>query len=40
LPAIRAIKVSFPRPVVQGSRNDSDLHAGQQYVAILGIEVP
>jgi hypothetical protein len=40
LPAIRAIKISFPRPVVQGSINDRDLHAGQQYVPLLEIEVP
>jgi hypothetical protein len=34
-----AIKISVPRPVVQGSLQDRDMHAGQQYVPLLGIEV-
>jgi hypothetical protein len=34
-----AIKISVPRPVVQGSLQDRDMHAGQQYVPLLGLEV-
>jgi hypothetical protein len=36
---LRAIKISFPRPVVQGSLRDRDMHAGQQYVPLLSIEI-
>jgi hypothetical protein len=34
-----AIKISFPRPVVQGSLDDRDMHAGQQYVPLLALSV-
>jgi hypothetical protein len=34
-----AIKISLPRPVVQGSLADRDMHAGQQYVPLLGLQV-
>jgi hypothetical protein len=34
LPDIRVIKASFPRPVVQGSLGDRDLHAGQQHIPL------
>jgi hypothetical protein len=34
LPSIRAIKISFPRPVTQGSFADRDIHAGQQYIPL------
>jgi hypothetical protein len=40
LPNLKAIKVSLPRPVVQGSLRDTDLHAGQQYVPLLAIPIP
>lgn len=40
LPALRAIKVSMPRPRVQGSVGDRDMHGGQQYVALLDLPVP
>jgi hypothetical protein len=39
LERLRAIKVSFPRPTVQGSLDDTDLHAGQQYVPLLSLEL-
>jgi uncharacterized protein DUF4387 len=39
LPLLRAIKVSLPRPVVQGSVGDRDMHAGQQYVPLLDLPV-
>jgi hypothetical protein len=35
--ALKAIKISFPRPVPQGSPADTDQHAGQQYVRLLTI---
>jgi hypothetical protein len=36
---LHAIKISFPRPVVQGSLDDRDIHAGQQYVPLLALPV-
>ncbi|AYF98124.1 DUF4387 domain-containing protein [Protaetiibacter intestinalis] len=40
MPALRAIKISFPRPVTQGSFADRDMHSGQQHVLLAAIEVP
>ena len=40
LPSLLAVKVSFPRPVVQGSLRDRDMHAGQQHVPLLDLPVP
>jgi uncharacterized protein DUF4387 len=40
LPDLRAIKISFPRPTNQGAKDDRDMHAGQQYVPLLDINVP
>ena len=40
LDQLNAIKISVPRPVVQGAVNDADLHAGRQYVPLLPIEIP
>jgi hypothetical protein len=37
LPDIRVVKVSFPRPTVQGSRADRDMHAGQQHIPLAGL---
>jgi hypothetical protein len=39
LPDLRAIKISFPRPTNQGSKDDRDMHAGQQYVPLLDIDI-
>lgn len=39
MPSVRALKVSFPRPVVAGSFYDRDLHAGQQHVLLAGLSV-
>jgi hypothetical protein len=39
LPHLRAIKVSFPRPSAQGGAHDRDMHAGQQYVPLLDIDI-
>lgn len=40
LPAIPAVKISFPRPVTAGSFADRDLHAGQQHVPLASLRVP
>lgn len=40
MPALRAIKISFPRPVVQGSFADRDMHSGQQHVLLAAIAIP
>jgi hypothetical protein len=42
IPDIRAVKISFPRPTVQGGRDDRDMHAGQQHVPLtqLVLEPP
>lgn len=32
-------KISLPRVPVEGSRNERDMHGGQQYVSLLDIEV-
>jgi Domain of unknown function (DUF4387) len=37
LPDIRVIKASFPRPVVQGSFADRDMHSGQQHIPLAGL---
>jgi hypothetical protein len=39
LPDLHVIKISFPRTVVQGSLEDRDLHAGQQYVPLSCLEI-
>lgn len=40
LPALRALKISLPRPTVQGSFADRDMHAGQQHVLLAALPVP
>jgi hypothetical protein len=39
MPALRAVKISFPRPTVQGGIHDRDVHAGQQHVPLLALEL-
>lgn len=39
VPQLNAIKISMPRPIAQGSLGDTDQHAGQQYVPLLGIQL-
>lgn len=34
LPSLRVVKISFPRPTVQGGVDDRDMHAGQQHVPL------
>jgi hypothetical protein len=36
----RAFKFSIPRPMPQGEPGDADLHGGQQYAALMNVEVP
>jgi Domain of unknown function (DUF4387) len=40
IPDLHVIKVSFPRPVFQGSLNDRDMHAGQHHVPLANTLVP
>ncbi|MGY1804432.1 DUF4387 domain-containing protein [Blastococcus sp. SYSU D00922] len=37
IPALNVVKVSFPRPVPQGSLRDRDMHAGQHHVPLAGL---
>ena len=39
IPDLHVVKVSFPRPVVQGSLHDRDMHAGQHHVPLAGVAV-
>ena len=36
---IQVAKISLPRVPVEGSRDEIDMHGGQQYVTLLDIEV-
>ena len=40
IPDLRVVKVSFPRPVAQGSLHDRDMHAGQHHVPLANTVVP
>jgi Domain of unknown function (DUF4387) len=37
LPALNAVKISFPRPIPQGSLRDRDIHAGQHHVPLAAL---
>lgn len=39
-PTLRVIKISFPRPAVQGTLADRDMHSGQQHVLLASVPVP
>jgi hypothetical protein len=39
LPALNIVKISLPRPVVQGALADRDMHGGQQYIALLDLPI-
>lgn len=39
LPDLNAIKVTFPRPVAQGSFADRDMHSGQQHLPLANLVV-
>ncbi|MBE1876069.1 DUF4387 domain-containing protein [Myceligenerans pegani] len=40
LPDLNVVKISFPRPVPQGSLHDRDIHAGQHHVPLAVLPVP
>lgn len=40
IPALKVVKISFPRPVSQGSLHDRDMHAGQHHVPLALLPVP
>ena len=40
LPDLKVVKISFPRPVSQGSLHDRDIHAGQRHVPLAVLPVP
>jgi hypothetical protein len=39
-PNICAMKFTIPRPAVQGSFGDPDLHGGQQHAPLMHLEIP
>lgn len=39
LPALRVVKVSYPRRQPQGSPGERDMHSGQQYIPLLDMEL-
>ena len=39
VPDLHVIKVSFPRPITQGSLRDRDMHAGQHHVPLANMVV-
>lgn len=40
MPALRAVKISLPRPTTQGDFADRDMHSGQQHVLLAALTVP
>jgi Domain of unknown function (DUF4387) len=38
--AAKAIKISIPRPYVQGSRDDGDMYGGQQHGPLVDLVIP
>jgi hypothetical protein len=38
-PLALAVKVSLPRPIVQGDLHDTDCYAGQQYAPLMDMEI-
>jgi hypothetical protein len=34
IPSLNVVKISFPRPISQGSLRDRDMHAGQHHVPL------
>ncbi|MFE0359102.1 DUF4387 domain-containing protein [Streptomyces nigra] len=39
IPSLNVVKISFPRPVSQGSLRDRDMHAGQHHVPLAVLPV-
>lgn len=40
IPSLDVVKISFPRPVSQGSLRDRDMQAGQHHVPLAALRVP
>ncbi|WP_204039595.1 DUF4387 domain-containing protein [Acrocarpospora phusangensis] len=40
IPALNVVKISYPRPVAQGSLRDRDIHAGQHHVPLAALVPP
>ena len=40
IPSLYVVKISFPRPVAQGSLRDRDMHMGQHHVPLAVRAVP
>lgn len=40
IPELNVVKISFPRPVAQGSLRDRDIHAGQHHVPLALFPLP
>ena len=40
IPRLKVVKVSFPRPLPQGSLHDRDMHAGQHHVPLASLPIP
>lgn len=40
IPSLHVVKISFPRPVSQGSLRDRDMHAGQHHVPLALLRAP
>lgn len=38
--AARAIKISIPRPAIQGDRDDGDMYGGQQHAPLVTLRMP
>ena len=39
VPSLNVVKISYPRPRPQGWHGERDMHAGQQYASLLGLEL-
>jgi hypothetical protein len=39
VPKLKVLKISYPRKTSQGGVEERDLHSGQQYTYILGLEL-
>jgi hypothetical protein len=39
VPKLKVLKISYPRRTPQGGVEERDLHSGQQYTYILGLEL-
>ncbi len=40
IPSLNVVKISFPRPVPQGTLHDRDIHAGQHHVPLALLPLP